>query len=310
MKLEGQAPRTERGYAMAVLLVGLGVMAILLTAAMPVWRQISQREREEELIFRGNQYARAIGLYQRKYANTSPPSLDVLLEQRFLRAKYKDPMVADGEFQLLYQSTQAAGSRGGQAARRGGRIRRGQSGRKRHRARRHHRRRQQEHADGAAGLQRGQPLQRVAVRVRHPDTAAGRVPGLGHPGVRRECGRTRGPLRRDRGRPRHRERAGARDAANGARRGTAPGWAREVRRPATVTLTVALTPRGVLGPAASGLQVFHHRVVKRRPHLLDRGVAPRRMHAVGQQDDVDAGGGIDPQRRAGEPRVAERGRAT
>jgi type II secretory pathway pseudopilin PulG len=99
---------------MAVLLVGLGVMAVLLTAALPVWRQISQREREEELIFRGNQYARAIGLYQRKFANTSPPSLDVLIEGRFLRAKYKDPMVADGEFQLLYQSTQLAGSGGGQ----------------------------------------------------------------------------------------------------------------------------------------------------------------------------------------------------
>jgi type II secretory pathway pseudopilin PulG len=97
---------------MAVLLVGLGVMAILLTAALPVWRQVSQREKEEDLIFRGLQYARAVGLYQRKYANTSPPSIDVLIEQRFLRSKYKDPMVPDGEFQLLYQTSQAAGSPG------------------------------------------------------------------------------------------------------------------------------------------------------------------------------------------------------
>jgi type II secretory pathway pseudopilin PulG len=123
MNLAGQANTDNRGYAMAVLLVGLGVMAILLTAAMPVWRQVSQREKEEELIFRGTQYARAVGLYQRKYANTSPPTIDVLVEQRFLRSKYKDPMVPDGEFQLLYQTTQAPGSsgaRGAQAASPGG----------------------------------------------------------------------------------------------------------------------------------------------------------------------------------------------
>jgi type II secretory pathway pseudopilin PulG len=114
MKLAGQVDTDNRGYAMAVLLVGLGVMAILLTAVMPVWRQIGQREKEEELIFRGTQYARAIGLYRKKYANTSPPSIDVLVEGRFLRHNYRDPMVPDGDFQLLYQTTSAAGSSGGQ----------------------------------------------------------------------------------------------------------------------------------------------------------------------------------------------------
>ena len=114
MNAVGQEDTGSRGYAMAVLLVALGVMAILLTAAMPAWRQISQREKEEELIFRGTQYARAIGLYRRKFANTSPPSIDVLIEGRFLRSKYKDPMVPDGEFSLLYQGTQAPASSGGQ----------------------------------------------------------------------------------------------------------------------------------------------------------------------------------------------------
>jgi len=31
-----------------------------------------------------------------------PPDVDTLLRERFLRKKYTDPMVADGEFQLLY----------------------------------------------------------------------------------------------------------------------------------------------------------------------------------------------------------------
>lgn len=90
----------ERGYAMAALLVGLSVMAVLLTAAVPVWSQFTRREKEEELIWRGQQYARAIGLFQRKFANTFPPNVDVLVEQRFLRKKYKDPITND-DFQII-----------------------------------------------------------------------------------------------------------------------------------------------------------------------------------------------------------------
>jgi type II secretory pathway pseudopilin PulG len=103
MELRNQAQSRADGYAMAALLVMLGVMAILMTVAMPAWRQMVQREKEEELIFRGQQYVRAIGLFQRKYAASFPPNVDTLLNQHFLRKKYKDPMTADGEFQILYQ---------------------------------------------------------------------------------------------------------------------------------------------------------------------------------------------------------------
>ena len=112
MQLEGQGIADNRGYAMVMLLVAMGVMAVVWTTALPAWSQLAKREKEEELIFRGNQYARAIGLFQRKYANQSPPSLDVLIEQKFLRKKYKDPMVPNGEFQLLYQTVQQPGSTG------------------------------------------------------------------------------------------------------------------------------------------------------------------------------------------------------
>jgi type II secretory pathway pseudopilin PulG len=77
---------------MAVLLVAMSVMAVMLTVLMPVWNQAARREKEAELIFRGQQYARAIGLFQRKYANTPPPSIDVLVQEKFLRKKYKDPI--------------------------------------------------------------------------------------------------------------------------------------------------------------------------------------------------------------------------
>ena len=86
---------------MAALLVGLSVLCIMVSVAIPVWHTVVRREREEELIFRGKQYARAIELFQRKYAGTYPPNVEALLHGRFLRRRYRDP-VTDGEFQLLY----------------------------------------------------------------------------------------------------------------------------------------------------------------------------------------------------------------
>ena len=101
------------GFAMAALLVALAIMAIFLAMALPAWRTAAQREKETELIFRGQQYARAVALFQRKYANTFPPNLNILLDQHFLRKKYKDPMTADGEFQLVYANQQASAQPGG-----------------------------------------------------------------------------------------------------------------------------------------------------------------------------------------------------
>jgi type II secretory pathway pseudopilin PulG len=85
---------------MAALLVAMAVMAIVLSTVMPVYQTVARRDREAELIFRGEQYARAIGLFQQKYGNALPPDVDVLIDQRFLRKKYKDP-ITGGDFQFL-----------------------------------------------------------------------------------------------------------------------------------------------------------------------------------------------------------------
>ena len=91
MKLRGQ----PNGYAMVVLLISLSIMAIMMTVVMPVWRQTAQREKEAELVFRGEQYARAINLLQRKSVGALPPSIDFLVDQKFLRKKFKDPITND-----------------------------------------------------------------------------------------------------------------------------------------------------------------------------------------------------------------------
>jgi type II secretory pathway pseudopilin PulG len=108
MNLRGQS---QNGYAMAALLVAMSVMAVLLSVAMPVWNRAAQREKEAELIFRGEQYARAIGLFQQKYANTPPPDLDVLVRERFLRKKYTDPITGE-DFVAIPAVQAAADARG------------------------------------------------------------------------------------------------------------------------------------------------------------------------------------------------------
>ena len=116
MYLAGQGKthdRRESGYAMAALIVGLAVMAVVMTAAMPVWKHLAQREKEEELVFRGEQIAHSIGMFQRRFANAYPASVDVLVQQRFLRKKYKDPITND-DFVPIPQG-QAAAAQPGQA---------------------------------------------------------------------------------------------------------------------------------------------------------------------------------------------------
>jgi type II secretory pathway pseudopilin PulG len=96
---------------MVVLLVVMAVMAVGMTAMLPTWRQQAIREKEEELIFRGQQYARAMVLYSRKNNNLLPASIDVLYDGKYLRKKWKDPITGE-DFGLLPAGQPAAAGRG------------------------------------------------------------------------------------------------------------------------------------------------------------------------------------------------------
>jgi type II secretory pathway pseudopilin PulG len=96
--------QTSDGYAFVVLMVAMTVMLIALAAALPSVYHESQREKEEELIFRGNEYARAIYLFQRQFQRY-PKSVDELIRTnniRFLRHAYKDPMSSDGKWRFIH----------------------------------------------------------------------------------------------------------------------------------------------------------------------------------------------------------------
>jgi type II secretory pathway pseudopilin PulG len=93
---------------MVALIVAMSIMAIMMAVAMPTWKQLSQREKEAELIFRGQQYARAIGLFQKKSGpGVLPPNIDALVDGHYLRRKYKDP-ITGGDFDVLLAGGLAA----------------------------------------------------------------------------------------------------------------------------------------------------------------------------------------------------------
>ncbi|MCK4759668.1 MAG: type II secretion system protein, partial [Candidatus Aminicenantes bacterium] len=82
----------KKGYVLIILLIAIFVMSIGLLVAIPVWETQIQREKEEELIFRGKQYVEAIRLFQTKYPGSFPKSFDELVEEKCIRKLFPDPM--------------------------------------------------------------------------------------------------------------------------------------------------------------------------------------------------------------------------
>ena len=98
------SPGREAGYTLAVVMVLTSVLLVTLSGAVINWQKAMQREREEELIYRGKQFMRAVELWQRKFPGTYPTTLDALLSTnntRFLRKKWKDPITNSNEWRLL-----------------------------------------------------------------------------------------------------------------------------------------------------------------------------------------------------------------
>jgi type II secretory pathway pseudopilin PulG len=98
------ARRRDEGYALVVLLMLATIMLIGLTAALPSVYTQGQREREEELIFRGNEYARAIAMFRRQFRRF-PSDIKELKQtngMRFLRREYADPMTRKGKWRFIH----------------------------------------------------------------------------------------------------------------------------------------------------------------------------------------------------------------
>lgn len=96
------AASRQDGYALVALIVAMTVMLILMLAAVPAWRYVMKNERELELIFRQQEIARAIKRYE-QVRKAPPLSLDMLVQAKVLRRKYKNPLSPDGRWHYVRQ---------------------------------------------------------------------------------------------------------------------------------------------------------------------------------------------------------------
>ena len=97
----------ESGYALITILFLLGVVAVMLARSLPRDAMAAERTREETLIYRGEQYARAVKLYFREHQRY-PETLDDFEETdgvRYLRRRYRDPMTGEDEWRLIKMGT-------------------------------------------------------------------------------------------------------------------------------------------------------------------------------------------------------------
>ncbi len=98
--------RREAGYTLLMVVFMVATMIILAAAAAPNILTQGRREKEAEMIWRGQQYQRAIGLYYKKFGKYPTKVEDLTRETngvRFLRQAYTDPMNKDdGSWRFIY----------------------------------------------------------------------------------------------------------------------------------------------------------------------------------------------------------------
>lgn len=94
----------ERGFALLLVFLMAASIAIMMYMELPRQSFERQRDKEQLLIDRGEQYRQAIRIYYRKFKQY-PATLEALDETNgvhFLRHKYKDPMTGKDEWRLIH----------------------------------------------------------------------------------------------------------------------------------------------------------------------------------------------------------------
>ena len=110
--------RQERGFSYLGLLFFIALTAAALAALGQRWSMAAQRERERELLFRGQAIARAIESYATATPGRPayPQRLEDLVEDRrglqprhHLRQLYADPFTGEADWELIPASPPATG---------------------------------------------------------------------------------------------------------------------------------------------------------------------------------------------------------
>jgi type II secretory pathway pseudopilin PulG len=100
-----RAGSKESGYVLLAVMLTLMLMLIALSVEAPRIAQQIKREREEELVHRGKDYATAVKRFVHKNGGRYPLSVEQLENTnhiRFLRKKYVDPMTGDSDWKMVH----------------------------------------------------------------------------------------------------------------------------------------------------------------------------------------------------------------
>ena len=94
----------ERGFALLLVFLMASIVAIGLYYELPRVALETQRQKEQLLIDRGEQYKRAIQLFYKKTGRypSEIKELESFQNQRFLRRRYVDPMTGKDEWRLIH----------------------------------------------------------------------------------------------------------------------------------------------------------------------------------------------------------------
>ncbi len=101
----GHSRRGESGYVLLAVMLTLTLMLIALSIEAPRIVQQIKREKEEELVHRGRDYATAVKRFVHKNGGQYPTSVEQLENTnhiRFLRKKYKDPMTGEPDWKIVH----------------------------------------------------------------------------------------------------------------------------------------------------------------------------------------------------------------
>jgi type II secretory pathway pseudopilin PulG len=97
--------RNQKGYLLLSIMLMMTVMLIALSIELPRIGQQIKRDKEEELIHRGNEYARAVRKFYRKFGRypLSIEQLENTNNMRFLRKRFTDPMTGKDDWRIVHQ---------------------------------------------------------------------------------------------------------------------------------------------------------------------------------------------------------------
>lgn len=95
----------ESGYVLLAVMLAVTLILVAMSIELPRIAQQIKREKEEELVHRGKDYATAVKRFVHKNGGRYPLSVEQLEDTnhiRFLRKRYKDPITGEADWKMVH----------------------------------------------------------------------------------------------------------------------------------------------------------------------------------------------------------------